>query len=370
LPRVLFLQGTDPAAYPPLINAGMLMAEAGWEVTFLSAPMADLPLAMPEHPRIAVRTIGARPSHVMRKRDYLAYNARALQLALTLRPEVVYASDILGAGPGLMAARASGASLVYHEHDPPGPRLPVLHRWRGAAARSARIVIFPNRQRADAARSRLGLAEERLQIVWNMPRLAELPRLTPQSDLPLRLYYHGSITPERLPEAIVPALAHFEGRARLHVIGYESASVTGFLTKLTAASRFINYDGIVERRELLDAAAHSHVGLALVPPRTADETMASLAGASNKPFDYMAAGQALLVSDVPAWREMFVGPDYGLACDPRSTESLIAAISWLLDHPDERRAMGERGRAKIAADWNYDGAFAPVLDNLKTLAVL
>ena len=36
--RVLFIQATDPGAYPPLIHASMLMAEAGSDVTFLSAP--------------------------------------------------------------------------------------------------------------------------------------------------------------------------------------------------------------------------------------------------------------------------------------------------------------------------------------------
>ncbi|HEY2482638.1 MAG TPA: hypothetical protein VGI30_10640, partial [Caulobacteraceae bacterium] len=85
MPQVLFLQGTDPAAYPPLINAGMLMAEAGWDVAFLSAPMANLPVAMPTHPRITPHVIAARPSHVMRKRDYLTYATRAARLALGLR---------------------------------------------------------------------------------------------------------------------------------------------------------------------------------------------------------------------------------------------------------------------------------------------
>jgi hypothetical protein len=36
---VLFVQATNPGAYPPLIHASMMMAEAGWEVTFLSAPI-------------------------------------------------------------------------------------------------------------------------------------------------------------------------------------------------------------------------------------------------------------------------------------------------------------------------------------------
>ncbi len=131
-PRVLFVQATNPGAYPPLIHASMLMAEAGWEVTFLSAPIAGDTLALPSHQHVTLHAMGARPSHVMSKRDYAAYAAAAARLALRLRPDVVYASDPLGAGPGLLAARLAGARLVYHEHDSPQPGTlnPVVARLR------------------------------------------------------------------------------------------------------------------------------------------------------------------------------------------------------------------------------------------------
>jgi hypothetical protein len=49
--RVLFVQATNPGAYPPLIHASTLMAEAGWEVTFLSGPIDGSELALNPHPR-------------------------------------------------------------------------------------------------------------------------------------------------------------------------------------------------------------------------------------------------------------------------------------------------------------------------------
>jgi hypothetical protein len=52
--RVLFVQATNPGAYPPLIHASMLMAEAGWEVTFLCAPIDGIELALNPHPRIKI----------------------------------------------------------------------------------------------------------------------------------------------------------------------------------------------------------------------------------------------------------------------------------------------------------------------------
>ena len=107
--RVLFVQATEPAAYPPLIHASSLMAQAGWDVTFLSAPIEGDRLELPHHPRIALRAISPRPSHVMGKAAYARYATAAARLALRLRPDVVYVSDPLGAGPGLFAARLARA---------------------------------------------------------------------------------------------------------------------------------------------------------------------------------------------------------------------------------------------------------------------
>ena len=89
-----------------------------------------------------------------------------------------------------------------------------------------------------------------------------------------------------------------------------------------------------------------------------------MTGASNKPFDYLACGLPLLVSDLPDWREMFVAPGYARACDPSDAENVAAALRWFVENPGAARAMGERGRQRIAADWNYERQFAPVLSEL------
>src|SRR5262249_1166538 len=79
--RVLFIQATEPAGYPPLIHASSLMADAGWEVTFLSAPFDGMTLVLDSHPRIAVHAIASRPSHVFRKAAYARYLVSAAALA-------------------------------------------------------------------------------------------------------------------------------------------------------------------------------------------------------------------------------------------------------------------------------------------------
>jgi glycosyltransferase involved in cell wall biosynthesis len=351
----------------------MLMAERGWEVTFLSAPISGNRLELPRHPRIAVRAIHARPSHVMGKASYASYIAAATGLALRCRPEIVYASDPLGAGPGLLAARLARARLVYHEHDSPGPGSlrAWLARLRTAAARRAELVVFPNEARACIAQAELGYPPDRQRIVWNLPRRAELPPLAPAADGPLMLYYHGGISPERLPEALVEAMWKLGGRLRLRIIGRETPGARGYITWLLDrgvmpdGTKLVKYFGqIPQRHDVLVEAARAQIGLALMPCHGNDVNLDHMTGASNKPFDYMAAGLALLVSERADWRDMFVTPAYARPCDPSDPASVAAALSWFLDHPAERRAMAARGRAKIETEWNYDSAFEPVISAL------
>ena len=99
---------------------------------------------------------------------------------------------------------------------------------------------------------------------------------------------------------------------------------------------------------------------------SSDLNMRHMTGASNKPFDYMAAGLALLVSDLPDWKTMFVDPGFGLACDPTDADSLSAALGWFIDHPEARRAMAARARKKIEAEWNYDTQFRAILESLES----
>jgi glycosyltransferase involved in cell wall biosynthesis len=358
--------------YPPIIAASHLMAEAGWDVMMLASPSADSQLRMPSHPAILMRRIAERPSFLVRKSDFLRYSAYAASLALRWRPDIVYASDWLGTVPGLLAARLAGARLVYHEHDSPSPGSlrPWLARYRAKAAKNADLVIFPNAERAEIVRREIGFPAERMHIVWNLPRRIELPTFVPKSDLPLILWYHGSITPDRLPLTVIEAIASFGGRVRLQIAGYEAPGASGYirhvldLAALENGGPLVSYIGQIMRQDLLARASAAHVGLAFLSPDSNDINMQHMTGASNKAFDYMAAGLALLVSDLPDWRHMFVTPGYALACDPISTPSIASALHWFIDHPDALRQMAVDARAKIAAEWNYETEFATVLADL------
>lgn len=368
-PRVaLFIQATEPGAYPPLINAAHIMAEAGWQVTFLAAPVAGKRLSVTPGPGIQVIDVAVRPSHVLSKKAYLAYCRKAVVLARQLRPSVVYASDPTGALPGWLAAKFSGARLVYHEHDSPSAESdlhPVIRWARHWAAKAAEIVIFPNAERGRIAQETIGFDAGKLQIVWNVPRLRELPVIPKKKDAPLLLYYHGNISSNLVPENLLQAVASFDGKVLLHLIGYEAPGAKGYVNTIlnkwnSNDAIIVKYFGMIPRNSLLDYAAKCHIGLALMPKNSDEFNLRNLAGASNKAFDYMASGLALIVSDMPEWQKMYVDQGFGLACDPDSVQSIISTISLYMENPSKIEIFSNSGRKKIIQDWNYENVFKKI----------
>src|SRR4030095_17189625 len=106
---------------------------------------------------------------------------------------------------------------------------PVVAWLRAATARSARLVVFPNEARARLVQSELGFSNDRLRIVWNVPRREEIALSAATTEPPLILYYHVNISPELLPETVIFAVKRLAGRARLRIAGYEARGARGYI---------------------------------------------------------------------------------------------------------------------------------------------
>jgi glycosyltransferase involved in cell wall biosynthesis len=369
--RVLYVQYTNPGAYPPIDHGAHLLAAAGFEVMLLGTDALSDVLTVKAHPGIRVKLRPFRAAGARQKWHYAMYLLWSLAEAIRWRPDWIYASDPLSSPIALVLHFATGARVVYHEHDAPAPStsrfMRVVLATRRRLARRAALCVLPNRQRADAFGRETGRADT--AIVWNCPVRAEVapPRIV-EAEGRVRVLYAGSIVPNRLPATVVRALALLPAEVSLTMVGYETAGHPGYVATLQETAREIGIGdrlvslGPLSREGLMRTCAAYDVGLALLPLATDDPNENTMVGASNKVFDYLAGGLAVLVADRPEWRRAVVDAGYGLGCDPGSPASIAAAFRWWLDHRAERSAMGERGRQKILDDWNYERAFQPVLD--------
>lgn len=373
-PRILYIQYTDPAAYPPLDHSSSILAEAGWDVRFMGTQARGIdPLQLTPHERIRVKKIRSCPPGLLQKAHYLWYSASVIEQVQRWRPDWVYASDSLSAPLGLALALLTRARIIYHEHDSPAfaeSWFTRLVQWaRGALARRADLCILPNPDRADRFASETSRSD--VVCVWNCPKKIEASFPRPaESDEEMSVLYQGSIVPTRLPASVLEALASMPDRIKLNIVGYETIGHTGYVDELKRIVQRLRLDnrvaflGPMARKDMLDVARRCHVGLSLVPKQSSDVNFRSMIGASNKAFEYLACGLALIVPDRDEWKRMYVQPGYGLAVDPEDPKSISEALRWFFKNPTDRRAMGDRGRQKILNDWNYETQFAPVRERI------
>ena len=371
--RVLYVQYSNPYAFPPLMRGAQLLADAGAQVRMLGVGVrGTAALGLPEYPGIDVRMMGETPTGWRLKAHYARYAAWVAREVARWRPDWIYASDLYATPLAAMFMRQGRARVVYHEHDAPSTdheswAVTQCLTARQFVARQADIVVVPNEERGRLMSS---LAGGRLvHTVWNCPRRRTFAPLTKSDDGPLSVVFRGSINEERLPMTVVEAIAQVP-RATLDVIGYETVGSVGYIAAVQETASKL---GITERVRthgtLPDVAAgalcaRADVGLAFMPMQSADVNMRTMTGASNKVFEYLETGVAPLVSDLPEWRSTFVEAGYAIACDPSSVDSIATTLRMAAESREDLRAISARGQARLQEDWNYETQFAPVLSEM------
>ena len=419
---ILYLQYTSPANYPPLEHSGLILLKAGWTVNYfgICSEGASNKLTFPEPLAKCVSLWKHQRPGIKQKLHFAAFTLSAWWRALWQRPAWVYCSDPMTCPAAWLIGHFTQCKVLYHEHDSPdtGQKLkPEILKsgnnvsvsefqdvsvsknnfsfqlskfqlfllWcRKRVGQKADLVVLPNEKRLELFVQTTGRQKKSL-CVYNCPRKDEVGKSKAEIENReaeighrksqigngeaggLHMAFHGSINSERLPFAVLEAMSRFPGQMHLSVVGYETVGIKGYMVEfLKTAERLglgeaVEYIGALPtRNELLQQASHCDVGLAFMPIRSRDVNMSNMAGASNKPFDYLACGLALLVSGLPEWEEMYVRPGYGLACNPGDPEALVTQFRWFLEHPEETRQMGNRGRERILQEWNYETQFAGV----------
>lgn len=384
--KILYVQYANPGAYPPLEHSSRILASAGAKIMFLGiGSLGADALRFPPHENIEVRQWKYCSPGWRQKLHYILFGLWGAWTALRWQPDWIYASDPLSCPLALLLSCFSGWRVLYHEHDSPAEgrgargedagqgagtskfmRL-VLWSRRKLACRAA-LCLLPNERRAGHFKGETGTLRP-VMCIWNCPRREEaetLPVLRRQDKFVL--FFHGSIVPARVPLSVVRALKALPGHVCLRIAGYETIGHRGYIRELEEEAKRaglfdrVEFLGALPRFDSMPQCRLANVGLSFMPKASFDLNETAMTGASNKPFDYLACGAALLVSDLAEWREVFVEPGYGLACDPADPSSIAEALRWFIEHPEETRSMGERGRARILEEWNYETQFKPVLD--------
>jgi glycosyltransferase involved in cell wall biosynthesis len=111
----------------------------------------------------------------------------------------------------------------------------------------------------------------------------------------------------------------------------------------------VDFLGWQDRREVASLLHEVRAGLVVLHPAPN-----YLDAYPVKLFEYMCVGLPIIASDFPLWREIIYNTQCGLVVDPLNPREIAEAIQWILEHPEEAKRMGERGRKAVLEHYNWD----------------
>lgn len=284
---------------------------------------------------------------------------RMMRAVIRVRPRIVQFHDpeLL---PWALLLRFYGIRVIYDVHEdypeavahnhrlPPVARkaLPPVIRaveWVGGRLLDGIIAVTPK----IASR----FPPSKTVMVRNWPKVDEFhpPSARPMDERPKEFAYIGTITANR---NILGMLDAFERVKDADVVFRLAGVFTVAEDEARAMAhpywQHVRFDGWVSREGVADILCSVRAGLVVLRPIEHETFTYPI-----KLFEYMAAGLPVISSDFPLWREIVEDAACGLLVDPSAPEEIAAAISWIIDNPEEALAMGARGREAVLKKYNW-----------------
>lgn len=364
--RVVFLRSKSPAGIEPRIRKeASTLLRAGHEVHVVlwdrtrSFPAAETLDGIHVHRYQRLAPEG-RPGLAWRLPLWWLYAARE---AAALRPDVIHAVDFDTAWSARVAARLTGAAIVYDIFDFYSEMITLhlprfLRRYLARAerrmVRRADLVILPDLQR----RQQLGDANpKRLVEILNVP---EDRRIEAEPAKDFTLFYGGMIARDR---GLLDLLIACESvGAKLIVAGHGPDEAE--LLPALESSPVCLYLGTVPYEEVLRQTASCHVVAALYDPAVPNNRLA----APNKVYEGMMLSKPVLVSDGVAIADLVRSVGCGKVVTYGDRAAIQKALEELLLSPSECDVMGARGRAAFERAYNWKAMESRLLDAYGSLA--
>jgi hypothetical protein len=107
--------------------------------------------------------------------------------------------------------------------------------------------------------------------------------------------------------------------------------------------------GQLNRKEVASTLERVVAGLVVLHP-----TNTFIHALPVKMFEYMSAGIPVIASNFPMWKQIIEGNQCGICVDPINPVAIGEAITWIIEHPEEARCMGENGRKAVEQKYNWE----------------
>ena len=362
--RVLHISTAHQPQDPRIVfKQCQTLAESSYDV-FCALPNADPAVApdihfirLPYFQRVIWRTLLTCPLILLR--------------CLWLRPGIIhiYVPEFI---PFAFVFKLFGAQIIYEVQENlykkmhlksfnKGYILEKAFRWFDTLARRHFYLIFTEHGYLDTYTS---LAKPH-EVIYNYPLLSFLePFRQPYQPNPAQpsFFYIGWLSFERAFDTLVSGLVKLKATYPdfvVHLFGRQTFTEMDLdeLPNFADIRSNLHFYGYADQRNAFPYSAQATVGLALLKP-VGDYPDSY----TTKLFEYMALGLPVITSDFPLYQNVVDRHTCGFCVSPYEPNQIADALTYLIEHPDEARAMGQRGRSAVEAIYNWTSESKKLLD--------
>jgi glycosyltransferase involved in cell wall biosynthesis len=298
--------------------------------------------------------------------------------------DVVQFRSIWEGIPAVAWAQRAHARVVFEAHGFPSIELPYHHPAlfeapqlleklldeEAAVLRVSDLVLTHSQTGARYLRMR-GVPHARVHVVPNTVDLELFSPTAPTApQLPLRVAYVGTLAPWQGLPLLLEALTRFRGQAQieLHTVGPLKAAWRRQLRALARQLRvhhMLHLSGATTQQNLAPVLRNAHICVAPMP----DDARNSQQGCCPiKVLEYMATGRPILATRIPPLLELLQHERNAWLVQPGSPAALAAGLRWLMEHPEQREALGARARTDVVARFSpsqFAARIGSALDQLE-----
>ncbi len=300
--------------------------------------------------------------------SYIIYNFDMFLKSKHIKAGVYHSTDLVTLLCGFMLKKKNGGVLVYDTHELWIDSLenygPTIRKLLGVYERflihRTDVVITVNDSIADELVRRYDI--KRPLVVLNCP-VYESPLQVKKEIDEIKILYQGVYIRDRGIEELLRSVKYFNPKCKLYLRGYDGYVPRGVEGEYMNFIRNIAIEeGIQDRVVFLDPVEMTDmvrlsdgfdIGVTPYKPTNMNQLYAS----PNKTFEYMMAGLAVVVSDIPEQRRFVVDNWVGVAFNPENPIEIASAINELASDPGRLRIMKENALncAKTKYNWEIQG---------------
>ncbi|GAB3944183.1 glycosyltransferase family 4 protein [Spirosoma harenae] len=290
---------------------------------------------------------------------------------LHLRPKLVhvYVPEFL---PFAYVFRFFGAAIVYEVQENlhkkmhlkqvnKGILLKKIFYWFDQLARRNFYLIFTEHGYLTTYTS---LAKP-YEVIYNYPLVSFIEpfRQTyqPSVERP-SFFYIGWLSFERAFDTLIEALAQLKSdypEFSMHLFGRRTFTDEDLqkLPQFDQVKTNLRFYGYADQRKAFSYTAKATAGLALLKP-VGDYPESY----TTKLFEYMALGLPVITSNFPLCQQIVDKHNCGICVSPDDPIQIAQALTYLIEHPDQARSMGERGYTAIQQNYNWTSEASKLLN--------